>query len=279
MGLSAAVNTSVANALGAGDAQQAARAFRTGLGLACCLQIALAITVATLGRHVVPYLCPGTCADYHTNTNTRTHATRIRVRLCRLWVWDTSAHTIVRTLTFCRMSPCASMCVRICVCLYMCVCVYVSCPADAAVCQFTLGLLPVLASVIVVDGINAVISGTLRGAGRANLGATVNAVCCALALPAAWVFSFPMGLGAHGFWLGVLVGAVTQTVLLLGVLLRAKGGEKSGTVQKSENGVVKKSEGGGGKKSESEYGGKWWQWDWDQEARRLQGVAVSSYAH
>jgi hypothetical protein len=62
----------------------------------------------------------------------------------------------------------------------------------------------------------------------------VNTACCALAIPAAAGLGLCAGLGAPGFWMGVAVGNCTQLVLLLGILLGAKGG--SGTAPRAGHG-------------------------------------------
>lgn len=46
--------------------------------------------------------------------------------------------------------------------------------SDPAVVDATLGVLPVVGVLMLCDGLNAVMSGVLRGAGRQRLGATIN---------------------------------------------------------------------------------------------------------
>ena len=66
--------------------------------------------------------------------------------------------------------------------------------------------LPVLSCVMVLDGLNAVVAGVLRGAGRQRLGAVVNGCVCVFAIPAAWTIAFRWHMGVQGFWLGVGMG-------------------------------------------------------------------------
>ncbi len=49
---------------------------------------------------------------------------------------------------------------------------------DPEVISSCLALLPLLCGLIFFDGMNAVVSGVLRGSGRQALGATVNAIGC-----------------------------------------------------------------------------------------------------
>jgi len=199
MGLSAAMNTSVSNALGAGNAAGAAGVFKTGLALAVLLQAGITGLLVMGGGHLVGYLCQ---------------------------------EEAVRALT----------------------------------CQ----TLPILSLVIILDGLNSVMSGVLRGAGRQKLGATVNAMCCCLALPAAWALAFKANLGVHGFWVGVAMGAGLQLAIVLGILMPASlkfwaAGPASG----SGGGAASNGKGA------QQPAGKHWGWDWEQEALRMRSAALA----
>ncbi len=85
-------------------------------------------------------------------------------------------------------------------------CTHPGARADVAVQAMAIAALPVLACVMILDGMNAVVAGVLRGAGRQRLGAIVNGAACALAIPAAWLLAFKMKLGVPGAWMGVGLG-------------------------------------------------------------------------
>eukprot|EP00877_Chromochloris_zofingiensis_P004859 jgi/Chrzof1/14374/Cz09g00140.t1 len=93
--------------------------------------------------------------------------------------------------------------------------------SDAAVIALCIEVLPLLAGLMFFDGINAVISGVLRGSGRQLLGAGINAVgYFVIGVPLAAALAFKGGLGVYGFWIGVATGAAVQAVVLLGLLSR-----------------------------------------------------------
>ncbi|GBF97494.1 hypothetical protein Rsub_10417 [Raphidocelis subcapitata] len=94
------------------------------------------------------------------------------------------------------------------------------CP-DPAVIARCLGVLPALSCLVVLDGVNAALSGVLRGSGRQKLGAAVNFVgFWIVGLPLSWALAFPGGLGEWGLWAGVCAGAGVQAAVLLTLLSR-----------------------------------------------------------
>ncbi len=251
MALASAVNTSVSNALGSGDARTAAQAFRVGLALAVVLQLGLALGMATGGQYLVAMLCQGARSGVEKEGAAA--------------LWRLAFLACIRAGQRVRATPrfsdrgCSAACA-------------LHAAADEAVRALTRSILPVLASIIVVDGLNSVISGTLRGAGRQRLGAIVNGVGCALAVPAAWLLGSSAGLGAAGLWAGVFIGAALQLVVLMSVLLRATGGE--GAAGKAAGAAARQEE-----PARRAAAQRWWTWDWDHEAVRLQGVARTAGAH
>lgn len=152
-------------------------------------------------------------------------------------------------------------------------------------------MLPILSCVMVLDGLNAVLSGVLRGAGRQRLGATINAFCCALALPTAWALGFKAKLGVHGFWCGVIAGAALQLLCVLAILLptslkavqeqRYKGEHcnLSSTASPGKDGVMMSVEHQTGQQLKVQPGQQqqehWFVWDWQMEARRMHGAALA----
>uniref|UniRef100_A0A383V4G4 Protein DETOXIFICATION n=1 Tax=Tetradesmus obliquus TaxID=3088 RepID=A0A383V4G4_TETOB len=163
LGLGAAVNTSIGNAMGAGHAATAKRAFLGGIASGAFLQAALSLSISLWGRHLVALF-----------TN------------------------------------------------------------DPAVIASCCSVLPLLAGLVFFDGVNAVVGGCLRGAGRQMLGAAINFIgYWVVGVPLAAWLAFRGGMGIHGFWWGVAAGAAVQAVVLLALLLR---------------------------------------WDWQREVERVQGL-------
>lgn len=94
---------------------------------------------------------------------------------------------------------------------------------DVAVATSCAGVLPLLAGLVFFDGVNAVVSGVLRGSGRQLLGAGINALgYFAVGVPLAAFLAFKGGLAVplHGFWWGVSAGAGVQAFVLLFLLSR-----------------------------------------------------------
>jgi MATE family multidrug resistance protein len=81
--------------------------------------------------------------------------------------------------------------------------------------------LPFLSAFIIIDGIQGVASGVLRGAGKQTVGAVANVVAFyGIGLPAAWLFCFTCGFGVNGLLLGIGVGTSFQVAVLLVLLTR-----------------------------------------------------------
>jgi MATE family multidrug resistance protein len=94
------------------------------------------------------------------------------------------------------------------------------CP-DPIVIEAAHKLLSVLVALVFIDGINATLTGTLRGAGRQALGAGVNAAAYwVVGVPLSGFLAFKMGMGAQGLWGGICIGAALQTLTLTALLLR-----------------------------------------------------------
>jgi MATE family multidrug resistance protein len=76
--------------------------------------------------------------------------------------------------------------------------------------------IPFLAVFTMVDGIQGVSSGVLRGAGKQFVGAFANVIAFyGIGIPLAWVFCFKLNLGVNGLMLGIACGAIFQVVVLL----------------------------------------------------------------
>ena len=77
-------------------------------------------------------------------------------------------------------------------------------------------LLPIAAAFQIVDGLQVVAAGVLRGAADTLLPAALALIgFWGLGLPAAWLLAFPLELGPRGLWWGLTLGLATTAVLLV----------------------------------------------------------------
>jgi multidrug resistance protein, MATE family len=80
--------------------------------------------------------------------------------------------------------------------------------------------IPFLSVFVMVDGLQGVSSGVLRGAGKQFIGAITNIIAFyAIGLPMAWIFCFNMKLGVNGLMMGIAFGTMFQVVVLLIMIL------------------------------------------------------------
>lgn len=92
---------------------------------------------------------------------------------------------------------------------------------DVAVRKATAALAPLLAVVVIGDGLNATFSGVIRGAARQTLGVAVNlAAYWGLGMPLMILLAFPFHWGVRGFWSGMAVMCAVQGCILAVVSLR-----------------------------------------------------------
>lgn len=90
---------------------------------------------------------------------------------------------------------------------------------DPGVIKTTSELLPFLSLFILLDGLQGVASGIMRGAGRQNLGAILGFFTYyAVGLPMAWILTFKFQLGVKGLMMGISFGTVIQSSVLLSVI-------------------------------------------------------------
>jgi MATE family multidrug resistance protein len=88
--------------------------------------------------------------------------------------------------------------------------------ADAAVVLIAAGLLPIAGLFQVFDGMQAVASGILRGAGDTTAAMVLHVLSFwGIGVPLSWVLAFPLGLEAAGLWWGLSAGLSTAAVLQL----------------------------------------------------------------
>ena len=80
-------------------------------------------------------------------------------------------------------------------------------------------LLPFLSFFAVMDGIQGVCSGILRGTGNQKLGAIANLFAFyVLGLPMAWVCCFTWKWGVNGLLVGISLGTIFQSTFLMGAI-------------------------------------------------------------
>ncbi|XP_048330181.2 protein DETOXIFICATION 16-like [Ziziphus jujuba] len=92
---------------------------------------------------------------------------------------------------------------------------------DADVLKYVSEMMPILAISNLIDGVQAVISGTVRGCGWQKIGAYVNLGSYYLVgIPIAVLFAFVFHTGGKGLWLGIICALIVQMVSLLVITAR-----------------------------------------------------------
>ncbi|KAA8530603.1 hypothetical protein F0562_005312 [Nyssa sinensis] len=77
-------------------------------------------------------------------------------------------------------------------------------------------MLPLICVSVILDSLNAVLSGVARGSGWQHLGAYVNlGAFYVVGIPVAVVLGFVLHLRGKGLWIGILTGSLVQFILLL----------------------------------------------------------------
>jgi len=91
---------------------------------------------------------------------------------------------------------------------------------DPAVQHVTDSVIPYLACFIMIDGLQGVSSGVLRGTGKQYIGAIANVFAYyAVGLPMAWVCCFVIGMGVDGLIIGIAMGSLVQVTVLMSMIL------------------------------------------------------------
>lgn len=92
---------------------------------------------------------------------------------------------------------------------------------DEAYAHAAASLVRIAAFFQLFDGLQAVMSGALRGAGDVRVPFVANLVAhWCVGFPLAWALAFPVGLGVRGLWLGLTAGLVVVSLALLARFLR-----------------------------------------------------------
>ncbi len=80
--------------------------------------------------------------------------------------------------------------------------------------------IPFLSLFALIDGLQGVCSGVLRGAGKQFIGAVANLIAFyVIGLPMAWFFCFTLHLGVNGLMLGISCGTIFQVGVLVTMIL------------------------------------------------------------
>ncbi|KAL5713481.1 hypothetical protein ACHQM5_015551 [Ranunculus cassubicifolius] len=92
---------------------------------------------------------------------------------------------------------------------------------EEEVVAYVAAMIPLVASTYVVDGIQSILSGAIRGCGRQKIGACVNLGAYYLVgIPTAILCAFVFHVGGKGLWLGLSSGLVVQAIALLIITIR-----------------------------------------------------------
>ncbi|KAL3640744.1 Protein DETOXIFICATION 16 [Castilleja foliolosa] len=82
-------------------------------------------------------------------------------------------------------------------------------------------MMPILATSNFIDGLQCVLSGTVRGCGWQKIGACINLGSYYLiGIPVAILLAFVLHIGGKGLWLGILCALVVQVVCLFVIISR-----------------------------------------------------------
>ncbi|KAI3852858.1 hypothetical protein MKW92_049200 [Papaver armeniacum] len=93
--------------------------------------------------------------------------------------------------------------------------------SDKEVVNYVAIMLPINAVSSLLEAIQCVLSGTIRGCGRQVIGAFINLGAYYLVgIPSAIIFAFVLHVGGKGLWLGIMCALFVQVVSLLIVTLR-----------------------------------------------------------
>ncbi|KAG5522548.1 hypothetical protein RHGRI_034642 [Rhododendron griersonianum] len=92
---------------------------------------------------------------------------------------------------------------------------------EVEVVRYVAAMMPILAISNLLDGLQSVLSGSVRGCGGQKVGAFVNLGSYYLVgIPCALLFTFVLHIGGMGLWLGILCALILQFLSLLTITLR-----------------------------------------------------------
>lgn len=86
---------------------------------------------------------------------------------------------------------------------------------EKEVVEYVKEMSPIICLSVILDSLQAIVSGIARGTGWQHIGAYVNlGAYYVVGIPMALVFGFVLHLGGKGLWLGFLLGSLVQCILL-----------------------------------------------------------------
>ncbi|GLT60380.1 hypothetical protein SLA2020_331480 [Shorea laevis] len=92
---------------------------------------------------------------------------------------------------------------------------------EIEVVEYVAVMMPILAASNFLDGLQCVLSGTVRGCGLQKIGAYINLGSYYLVgIPCAIVLAFVLHVGGKGLWLGIICALVVQVTSLIIILVR-----------------------------------------------------------
>ncbi|GFS32363.1 MATE efflux family protein [Actinidia rufa] len=92
---------------------------------------------------------------------------------------------------------------------------------EVEVVRYVASMMPILAISNFMDGLQSVLSGSVRGCGRQKAGAFINLGSYYLVgIPCALLFAFVIHMGGRGLWLGIICALIVQVLSLLTITLR-----------------------------------------------------------
>lgn len=90
---------------------------------------------------------------------------------------------------------------------------------DQNITNITTRMLPFLALFLLIDGLQGVCNGVLRGTGRQSIGATLSIISYyCIGLPMAWFVSVHLKVGVCGLMIGMSLGSCFQAFVLLWII-------------------------------------------------------------
>ncbi|KAF5208095.1 Detoxification-like protein [Thalictrum thalictroides] len=99
---------------------------------------------------------------------------------------------------------------------------------EEEVVKYVATMVPILAASYLLDGIQSVLSGTVRGCGRQKIGAAINlGAYYLIGIPSAIVFAFVFHIGGKGLWLGIMCGLFVQAFVLFIITIRTDWNEQA----------------------------------------------------
>ncbi|KAK4490545.1 hypothetical protein RD792_001227 [Penstemon davidsonii] len=99
---------------------------------------------------------------------------------------------------------------------------------EKGVVNYVKDMTPFLCASVIMDSLQAVLSGVARGSGWQHIGAYVNLGAYYLVgIPVSFILGFVLGLKGEGLWSGLIAGATVQSILLIIITCRTNWEKKA----------------------------------------------------